>query len=120
MLLESILKSVAEKLLIDFRYVSSEIQLRPSKGQVREAEIVEGFLRQCMPRSVGIDRGEIVCTEGGRSGECDVVMYGRDSCPILIDKSGYKVFGPRAGPGASGPAARPIRPNPRLDSARNW
>lgn len=92
MLLDSILRSVAEKLLIDFRYVSSQVQHRPSKGQIRETEVVEGFLRQYMPRSVGIDRGEIVSSEGGRSGECDVVMYGRDSCPTLIDKSGYKVF----------------------------
>jgi len=90
--LQAIFKSIAEKLAIDFKYMSSEIEHRASKGRVREIELVEQFLRKYLPATVGISHGEIVAVNGETSNECDVIIYESRTCPILLDKSGYQIF----------------------------
>lgn len=90
--LEAIFKSIAEKLAIDFKYMSSEIEHRASKGRVREIELVEQFLRKYLPAFIGISNGEIVATNGEVSNECDIIFYESRTCPFLLDKSGYRIF----------------------------
>jgi hypothetical protein len=90
--LQTIFKSIAEKLAIDFRYMSSEIEHKASKGRVREIELVEQFLRKYLPATIGISHGEIATTTGEVSNECDVIIYESRTCPILLDKSGYQIF----------------------------
>jgi hypothetical protein len=63
--LESVLRATAEKLKIDFDLVSKQIKHSSSKGRVREAELVEAFLRPHLPRNVDIAHGaEIVASKG--------------------------------------------------------
>ena len=90
--LQTIFKSIAEKLAIDFKYMSSEIEHRPSKGRVRESELVEQFLRKYLPMTIGISHGEIVATTGEISNECDVVIYESRTGPILLTKTDYQIF----------------------------
>jgi hypothetical protein len=92
MKLERILKSIAEKLAIDFKYMSSEIEHRVSKGRVREVELVAEFLNKYLPNSVGLSHGEIVATTGETSSECDVVVYDSQRCPVLLDKADFRIF----------------------------
>lgn len=90
--LEKILQGIADKLIIDFDAISSKVSHRFSKGNIRETEIAEQFLSKYLPRNIGISRGEIVASNGVVSCECDLVFYDKIKTPILIDKSGYKVF----------------------------
>ncbi len=90
--LQSIFKSIAEKLAIDFRYASSEIEHRSSKGRVRELEIVEQFLQKYLPKTIGISHGEIVSSDGNTSNESDIIIYETRTCPYLLDKTGYQIF----------------------------
>lgn len=90
--LKAVFDSIAAKLVIDFDELSAQIQHKPSKGHVREIEIVEQFLRLYLPRSLGIGHGEIVATDGSVSNEADIVFYEANGCPTLIEKTGYQVF----------------------------
>ena len=90
--IQSIFKSIAEKIAIDFRYASSEIEHRISKGRVRELEIVEQFLQKYLPKTIGISHGEIVSTNGNTSNESDIILYESRTCPYLLDKTGYQIF----------------------------
>jgi len=90
--LQAIFRSIADKLAIDFKYMSSEIEHRASKGRVREIELVEQFLRKYLPTTIGISHGEIVAATGETSNECDVIFYETRTCPTLLDKSGYQIF----------------------------
>lgn len=92
MKLENIFRSIAEKLKIDFEYLSSEIQHPPSKGTIREIELVEQFLTKYMPKNIGISKGEVVAKNGDVSNECDIVFFETTKCPYLLDKTGYRIF----------------------------
>lgn len=92
MKLENVFNSVAEKLAIDFKYISSQVEHRISKGHIREIELVEQFLIPYLPYGIGIGHGEIVSTDGQVSSESDIVLYDKRSCPVLIQKTGYQVF----------------------------
>ena len=90
--LTRLLKSIAEKLDADFTYLSSEIEHRPSKGRVREIELVEQFLAKYVPGTIRIGHGEIVATSGDVSSESDIIFYETRTSPVLLEKTSYQVF----------------------------
>ena len=90
--LKSVFDSIAEKMKIDFQYESSQIQHRLSKGKVRESELVATFLNKYLPQNIGIANGEIIATNGEVSGECDIILFEKNSCPYLLNKEGYQIF----------------------------
>jgi len=92
MKLEEVFRSVARKLEIDFKHLSSEIHHRASKGRVREVDLVEQFLGKYLPRTVGIGHGEVVSSAGDVSSESDIILYESRTSPTFIEESGYQVF----------------------------
>lgn len=91
--LQNIFDSVAEKLRIDFKNASSQIDHKGSKGKVREAEIVDTFFREYLPKNVEIiNGGEIVSTDGQTSNECDILVNDVIHCPIFLDKTGFRIM----------------------------
>jgi len=53
------------------------------KGRIREI-FVDDLVSPLLPSYVGIGTGKIIDSEGGQSGECDVVIYDRDRMPPLM------------------------------------
>lgn len=90
--LENVFKGINKKMLIDFEEISSEIEHRLSKGQVRELEIVNEFLTKYVPGNIGIAHGEIISTDGLISPETDIILHEKFSTPFLLKKEGYQVL----------------------------
>jgi hypothetical protein len=53
------------------------------KGRIREM-FVDDLIAPLLPSFVGVGTGKIIDSEGGQSGECDVVIYDRDKMPTLM------------------------------------
>jgi len=90
--LEAVFHGIKEKMLIDFKEISSQITHRGSKGKMREIEIIKEYLSKYLPGNIGISNGEIIATNDFVSSECDIVLYEKNSTPYLIHKDGYQVF----------------------------
>lgn len=90
--LEKVFKSINKKMLLDFNEISSEIHHRPSKGKVREIEIINEYLKKYVPGNIGIANGEIISSDDQISNETDIVFYEKNSTPYLLKKEGYQIF----------------------------
>src|SRR6266478_341587 len=53
------------------------------KGRIREI-FVNDLIAPLLPSFVGLGTGKIIDSEGGQSGECDVIVYDRDLMPPLL------------------------------------
>ncbi len=53
------------------------------KGRIREM-VVDDLVAPLLPSYAGVGTGKIIDSEGGQSGECDVVIYDRDTMPPLM------------------------------------
>ena len=79
-------------MLLDFNEISSQINHRPSKGRVREIEIVNEYLDKYVPGNIGIGNGEVISSDDQVSNETDIVFYEKNSTPFLLKKEGYQIF----------------------------
>ena len=90
--LEQTFKGIKEKMLIDFTEISSQVKHRPSKGSIREREVIKEYLEKYLPGNIGISNGECISTDGTVSSECDIILYEKNTTPYLVHKDGYQVF----------------------------
>jgi hypothetical protein len=89
--LQALLASVAERMNAGFTR-TAQIKHSGSKGRVREALLVGDFLRDYLPASVRVSPwAEIVAADGSVSPECDIVVFDRNT-PPLVDEREYRVI----------------------------
>lgn len=81
------------KMMNDFKFITSQISHRATKGHVRE-EIVRDFLREYLPPSLGIGSGIVLSSVDSEqeSKQIDVVIYDKNNCPMLFNLSGVQLF----------------------------
>jgi hypothetical protein len=88
--LRAVLASVADKMLADFK-ASSVAKHSGSKGTVREAQLLNNYLRKYLPRNVIAEHsGEVVAVSGEVSGQCDIVILD-PSTPPFWDEEDYRI-----------------------------
>jgi hypothetical protein len=88
--LYKVMSSVAARMNADFAASGAALH-RGSKGTVREAYLVDNYLRKYMPRSVVVEHsGEIVAADGQVSGQCDILILG-PSTPPFWDEGNYRI-----------------------------
>jgi uncharacterized protein DUF6602 len=90
--IDDVFKSIGDRLLSDFESISGSIHHNPSKGRAREQGIIREYLSIYLPKRLGISNGEIVCTAGEVSPECDCVVFDAMTCPFLVDKQDFRIF----------------------------
>ena len=81
--LSRILELSAAELIVRFDKVRDAIEHNGLVGQEGE-KIVAAFLRERLPRSIGVTTGEVLDVEGGRSRQTDVVLYDAMRTPMLF------------------------------------
>jgi hypothetical protein len=87
--LHDILEGVAAQMIADFSS-SRAVEHRASKGTVRE-ETVRAFLANYLPRTTTVTgSGELMAADGGRSGQCDVMVLDA-STPPLWEREHYRI-----------------------------
>ncbi len=90
--LRASLNGLREKMLVDFREVTSQIEHRGAKGHEREALIAKGYLQHYVPRTLEVIQGaEILDSEGNRSAECDLVVQSAATPPLMIGEAFHLV-----------------------------
>jgi hypothetical protein len=88
--LRTVLASVAERMLADFN-ASGVARHSGSKGTVREAQLLDNYLRKYLPRNVIAEHsGEVVAANGAVSGQCDIVILD-PSTPPFWDQQDYRI-----------------------------
>ena len=88
-------KSVAEKMMIDFRDTAS-ISHKEVKGRARESIIFEQYLRPYIPPRYSISSGLITDVNGNSSRQQDLVIYDEFNTPVLKDLNSEKLFFPES------------------------
>lgn len=84
------LGSIARRMLTDFQ-ASGELQHRGAKGEAREGNLLNNYLKKYLPRNVSpVNGGEVVSADGSASGQCDILIVD-PSTPPLWEESGYRV-----------------------------
>ncbi len=94
-MLSSVMRAAAEKMLIDFQK-TQQIAHSLTKGEAREAVVLETFLRPYLPSRYSISTGIIVDIEGKQSSQQDLVVYDQFNSPILEDFKSSKFFFPES------------------------
>lgn len=89
--LEEIIKSIAEKMKIDFEYLTKQIKHPELKGRARE-NVMKDFLKTYLPPALGVESGEIISSNGNVSKQLDIVIFDKSRSPILIRKDEVHVF----------------------------
>lgn len=88
--LEKVLGSVANKMLADFE-ASGAVVHRGSKGTVREAILLDNYLRKYLPSTVvAVHSGEVITTTGEVSEQCDILILD-PSTPPFWDEADYRI-----------------------------
>lgn len=81
-----------ERLHVDFKHLSGNIEHSSSKGRWREAQVVEQFLGLVLPRNLGVAHGaEIVAVGQRTSAECDVIIYD-PAVPPLLEGVSFRIL----------------------------
>lgn len=68
---------VSDYLFSQYR-LSSAYKHKSGRGDIRE-DILANYLREILPDSIGITKGEIIESNGKKSHEFDIILYARDS-----------------------------------------
>jgi hypothetical protein len=89
---DDVFRGIKGKMLIDFDQISNQVEHRPSKGKIRENEIINEFLVKYLPSNIGISNGEIISVDNQVSRETDIVLYEKGSTPYLLKTESYQVF----------------------------
>lgn len=67
------------------------VKHRGSKGVLREAVVLDRFLRKYMPRNVElVESSEMLSVDGKRSGQCDLLIKD-PGAPFLLEKDEYRI-----------------------------
>ena len=90
--IESVIRGVGKRMLVDFEDISSQVTHRGAKGRIRERRIVTDYLEKYLPGNIGIGNGEIFSITGEVSPETDTVLYDKFSTPFLLKDECYQVF----------------------------
>jgi len=90
--LANVFKGINKKMLDDFDYISKQVEHKPSKGEIREIEIANEYLKKYIPFNIGVSTGEIVSIDNQVSSETDIVLYEKNSTPYLMSSESYQVF----------------------------
>lgn len=88
---QKIFQGIAEKMLVDFNEIHSQIVHKGERGGQRE-EVLRGFLEKYLPQKYSIGTGHIIDQYGKISRQCDVVIYDAFNCPLLLVEKGYQLF----------------------------
>ena len=90
--LRASLNGLREKMLVDFREVTAQIEHRGARGHEREALIAREYLQDYVPRTLDIVHGaEIVDTDGNGPAECDLVVQSAATPPLMLGEAFYLV-----------------------------
>lgn len=81
--LATILRVTADELRLKFQKARDAVGHNGVVGQEGE-RIVAGFLRDRLPKSIGVTTGEIIDVEGGRSKQADVILYDALHTPMIF------------------------------------
>ena len=91
MKLEKIMKSISDKMKLDYRDLTKEIKHSGSKGDEREG-IVRNFLKMYLHNRFAVVKGEIVATNGKTSKQQDVIIYDLAKCPLLYSGENIQIL----------------------------
>jgi len=83
MKLYSAIKAASKKMAIDFEEISSQIQHRGVKGDVRE-DILKEFLKKYLPEKYGIAKGLVIDVNGKQSKQQDILIYDKSITPVFF------------------------------------
>jgi hypothetical protein len=90
--LRASLNGLREKMLVDFREITAQIEHRGAKGHEREALIAREYVQHYVPRTLEvIHGGEILDSEGTRSAECDLVVQSVATPPLMVGEAFHLV-----------------------------
>jgi len=80
-----------KKLYLDYTGIGEEIQHKPSKGQGRE-EVLREVLKVLLPPYIGVSNGEVFCTTGETSNQCDVIFHEWQTSPAVFSSKNIGIF----------------------------
>lgn len=83
--------AIGSHMLVDFDHFQSQISHPEEKGSERESGL-KSFLQTYLPERYGISNGEIVDTSNHASRQCDLIIYDRLNCPLLLAGKEYRIF----------------------------
>jgi len=89
------MKAAAQKMLIDFERTKN-VPHNLTKGEAREAVVLETFLKPYLPSRYSIARGIIVDIENKTSKQQDLVVFDAFNSPILEDLEAAMLFFPES------------------------
>jgi hypothetical protein len=83
--------AIGSQMLSDFEHVHSQIKHMGERGSERE-EGLKSFLEAYLPSRYTVSNGEIVDDSEQTSRQCDLVIYDRTNCPLMLAGKTYRVF----------------------------
>jgi hypothetical protein len=89
--IKEVFQGIANKLLVDFDQIHSQIDHAGERGRQRE-KAVEAFLVKYLPKKYSIGTGHVIDRQGNISKQCDIVIYDAFNCPLLLVEEGYQLF----------------------------
>jgi hypothetical protein len=89
--LRQLLTAVQEQMKSDFATKSAVLPHAGEKGIARE-DILRSFLEDYLPARFGVSSGFVFDARGQASGQMDIVIYDKASCPVLKVSSTRRMF----------------------------
>lgn len=89
--LKQVFMAIGSHMLVDFDHFQSQISHPGEKGSEREIGL-KSFLQTYLPERYGISNGEIVDTSNHANRQCDLIIYDRLNCPLLLAGKEYRIF----------------------------
>ena len=88
--IKTVFASISDQLIAEFEK-TREIAHGGGRGDARE-DALRKVLSDYLPTRYGIGRGEIISTDAGRSGECDIIIYDHLKSPKLMVSDRFSLF----------------------------
>lgn len=89
--LKKVFSAIGNQMLADFDSIHSQIRHLGERGGEREQGL-KSFLETYLPSRYTVSNGEIVDDSGETSRQCDLVIYDKSNCPLLLAGKEYRVF----------------------------
>lgn len=88
---KAIFQGIADKMMVDFRDIQSQITHQGGRGGNWEQTLKE-FLVKYLPKRYSIGSGQIIDSIGNVSGQCDIVIYDAFNCPLILVSDNHQIF----------------------------
>lgn len=89
--IESVFRYSAEKMKLEWKSIRASLEQSGNKGTSLEKIVIE-FLRQYLPKNLGITSGEITDSDGNSTKQMDVIIYDEIKSPLLYDVGDIRVI----------------------------